>query len=146
MPGRIERWYPVLLGLLIASCYYWFLQSHPLPNSLKELFGAATTLSGIAIGFLATAESILFSINHTYVVRQLKSTNTYKKLINYFMDAIQWSFVLAIFSFIGLFINFTNQQYWHSLAFSLWVFFLVTAGLSAYRVIDIFASVLRSSN
>ncbi len=146
MSSKTEKWYPLVLGFIISWCYYWFSVGNHLPNSLKELFSAATTLSGIAIGFLATAKSILFSINQTHIVRQLKNTNKYKTLINYFMDAINWSFLLAILSLTGLFIDFANLQSWHSIAFSFWVFSLVTAGLSCYRVIDVFATILRSSD
>lgn len=144
MSKKTEKWYPLAIGIIIGLCCYLVLLGNSLPSSLKELFSAATTLSGIAIGFLGSAESILFSISETNVIKQLKNTNRYKILINYFMDAINWSFLLAVLSLIGLFIDFATFQPWHSIAFSFWALTLVTAGLSCYRVIDVFALILRS--
>ncbi len=146
MTGKIEKWYPLVTGFVLTSCYLYFLRSYRLSNSLKDLFSAATTLSGIAIGFLATAESILFTIDQTRTIKRLKGAGVYKKLINYFTDAIKWSFVLATLSFVGLVIDFTNPQPWHYIVLSFWLFCFVTAGLSCYRVIDVFASLLRSLN
>ncbi|MEQ8467683.1 hypothetical protein [Coleofasciculus sp. E1-EBD-02] len=115
-----------------------------MPESLKDLLSAVTNLSGIAIGFLAAAQSILFSLPRKYVIQQLKKAGMYSRLLNYFMTAIQWSFVLAVISAFGLLIDFTKSQSWHSLAFSVWLFILTTASLSYYRVIEVFTALLRA--
>ena len=145
MQRTFEKWYPLVFGFSIAFCCHLLLHSHSPSSSLKDVFSAATTLSSIAIGFLATAESILFSISQTSIIKQLKITGTYKRLINYFMDAINWSFLLAIFSLIGTFIDFKTWQLWNSTLFDLWLLAFAAAGLSSYRVIHVFASILRSS-
>jgi len=71
MSGRVERWYPLVSGVILTLCYFLFLRKYPLPNSIKDLFSAITNLSGITIGFLGTAQSILFSIDKKYVIQQL---------------------------------------------------------------------------
>lgn len=144
MRGQLERWYPLMVGLIVAITYFCFFRNYPLPVSLKDLLSAVTNLSGIAVGFLATAQSILFSLPKKYVIQQLKITGMYNRLINYFMSAIQWSFGLAVISAIGLLIDFTKSQSWHPIALSLWLFFLVTTSLSYYRVIEVFTALLRA--
>ena len=144
MRGQFERWYPLISGLLVAVSYFIFFRNYPLPTSLKDLLSAVTNLSGIAIGFLAAALSILFSLPRKYVIQQLKVTGMYSKLLNYFIAAIQWSFGLAVLSAIGLLIDFSKSQYWHSTVLGIWLFFLVTALLSYYRVIEVFVAILRA--
>jgi predicted neutral ceramidase superfamily lipid hydrolase len=144
MRGQLERWYPLISGLIVAVSYFIFFRNYPLPASLKDLLSAVTNLSGIAIGFLAAAQSILFSLPRKYVIQQLKATGMYNRLINYFIAAIQWSFGLAVLSAIGLLIDFSKAQYWHSTALSIWLFFLITALLSYYRVIQVFVAILRA--
>ncbi|WP_026736134.1 hypothetical protein [Fischerella sp. PCC 9605] len=146
MQKNLERWYPLTLGLFSTVFYCLLFWGKPLPSSLKDVFSAATTLSGIAIGFLATAMSILFTISNTNVVKQIKNSNKYIRLINYFVDAINWSFLLAFLSFIGLFIEIKNFGSWQWLAFGIWLFALLTSGFSAYRVIRVFAAILRAAN
>ncbi|MHC5731328.1 MAG: hypothetical protein ACYTXY_46015, partial [Nostoc sp.] len=76
-------------------CSYFFTKNLSL-SSLNELFSATTTVSGIMIGFLATAMSVLLTIIKSYIMQQIINGQVYDKLINYFMDAIKWLFVLTL--------------------------------------------------
>lgn len=146
MKSTIEKWYPLFFGTTFAIVCSYFFTKDPSQNSFKELFSATTTLSGIAIGFLATAVSILLTIIKSYIVQQIINGKVYDKLINYFMDAIQWLFMLTLLSYIGLFFDIaTFEQPFKSLAFSLWALAFMTSGLSSYRVIRVFASILRAA-
>lgn len=146
MNAKIERWFPLLTGGFTAACYISFLRGYFLPSSVRDLFSSAMQISSITIGFLITAFSILVTIEDKHIVQQLKQAGVYNKLINYFLDAIQWSFILIAVSSIGLLIDFNSQESWHSLAFAIWLFVLTSTASSFYRVIDIFISVVRSSN
>lgn len=141
-----EKWYPLFLGA-VAFAFYLSLDKHynlSFPKSLNDIFATTTTLSGIFVGFLITAKSILFSIDDRYIITKLKETNTYNKLIDYFMSAIQWSFCLAFISILGLFLDFSNPNFAHKLIFSLWIFCLVITGSSCYRVISVFSGILKA--
>lgn len=146
MNAKVERWFPLLIGFFTAICYIYFLRNYSLPSSVRDLFSSTMQVSSITIGFLITALSILVTIEKKHIVQQLKKVNLYNKLITYFMDAIKWSFGLIAVSSIGLLINFSTKEDWHSLAFAVWLFVLITTALSFYRVIDIFISIVRSSN
>lgn len=146
MTGRWEKWYPLSLGAIFTILCCSYFSKNNLPDSWKEILSSATTLSSIAIGFLATAMSILFTISNSHVVKQIINTNSYDKLINYFLDAINWLFWLVLFSFIGLFVDIRAwQKPLQLLACGLWFFSLITSGLSSYRVIRVFAAVLRAA-
>ncbi|WP_009633816.1 hypothetical protein [Synechocystis sp. PCC 7509] len=144
MDKKVERWFPLLIGVLTAAFYIYFLRNYFLPSSVKDLFSSTMQISSILIGFLITALSILVTIEDKKIIQQLKRMGLYNKLLNYFMDATKWSFCLVIASSIGLLINFDVQQSWHSSAFAAWLFVLTTTMSSCYRVIDIFADIIRS--
>jgi hypothetical protein len=143
-----ERWYPLLLGITFFICYFFWVRNHSLPeqSKLTNLFSAGTTLSSITIGFLITAESILLSIDERYIVKKLKETKTYNKLVNYFMSAIQFSFGFVLMSIFCLFIDFdtNNHNLFHKLLFTSWLSFLILTSSSCYRVIAVFSDILKS--
>lgn len=68
--SQIERYYPIFFGVIFAIFCSSFLikylpqqsQQSQYQQNFKELFTATTTLSGIAIGFLAAAMSMLLTI------------------------------------------------------------------------------------
>ena len=146
MKSKIEKWYPLFFGVIFAILCSYFFTNNPSLNSFKELFSATTTLSAIVIGFLSTAVSILLTIIESYIMQQIINGQVYDKLINYFMDAIQWLFILTLLSFIGILIDITQfYQPFKSLAFGVWALAFMTSGLSSYRVIHVFTSILRAA-
>jgi hypothetical protein len=68
----------------------------------------------------------------------------YNTLIDYFQSAIAWSFWLALLSCVGLLTDLETKQDWKPIAFSFWIFFLMTSGFSCYRLIQLFSRILRS--
>lgn len=144
--GIIERWNPQIIGIFTTACYIFFLRNYSLPSSVKDLFNAALTFSSLAITFLGTALSILMVIDKIYLVQQLRNAGVYRKLVNYFIYAINWCFVLAAVTAATLLIDFTAKESWHWVAFAIWLFILTTTGFACYRVIDIFAKILIKSS
>ncbi|WP_448266397.1 hypothetical protein [Nostoc sp. DSM 114159] len=145
MNGNAEKFYPIVLGFFLAILVYVLLQGKALPSVLKDVFSAAITISSISIGFLATAMSILFTIGNSYILDKIKQNGAFNRLINYFMDAVKWCFIVAIFSFICLFFELKTMQGIQSAIFALWIFCSITSLLSSYRVIDVFADILKST-
>jgi hypothetical protein len=141
-----ERWHPIIFGFIAALIYLLFLKNYPLPNTIRDLFSAAINICAITVGFLGTSQSILLSIANKRMIQQLKAADVYNKLIYYFMNAIHWSFALAISSAIGLIINLNQKEVWHPWIISFWLLCLITATFSYYRVIKVFSFILRSSD
>jgi hypothetical protein len=146
MNSALEKWFPLSLSVLIAVAVFFIFYKYSLslPTSMEDILTAATTLSSITVGFLAASQAVLLSINQEKVVKNLKEAGVYRKLIGYLMDAIHWSFILALSSSIGLAIDFSKVQHWHTYAFSGWIFIVCTTFLSCYRILKLFNRVLRS--
>lgn len=144
---HIERWLPLTVATAVGIIAFSVSYRTKLDiNEITEkLFPNTINLGGIVIGFLAAAKSILFSIEEGFIMRQIRKAEVYKKLINYFMDAINLGFLLVIFSIVGTLINFENPLTIHHCLFGVWVALLVNMGLSSYRVIKIFADILKDS-
>lgn len=141
-----ERWYPLLSSMVLTFFFLLLFRrlNLTIPESTKDLLTAATTLSGIVVGFLAATQAILFSIDNSLVIKNLRQAGVYSRLVNYLMDAIHWSLALAIISSVGLFLDLKNPQTWYLYPFLLWVFLSITTGLSCYRVIRLFNRILHS--
>lgn len=125
---------------------FFLVQDRVIPlASFKELFSAVISVSSIAVGFLATAKSIMLSLDKRRVIKQLKDIGVYGTLLSYLMTAVNWSFATAIITALALFFDTSKATpVWYSYAFSAWLFVAITAAVSCYRVIRIFYKILRS--
>lgn len=141
----IEGWGPLVLSVAAAIVAFVWARERPLPGTLDNLLNATVGLSAIAVGFLATAKSILLSMNDRWVVKQLKKVGYYQRLMGYFMGAIRWSFALAALSAFGLLIDFQTDKQPHPFSFAVWIFTLVGTGACSYRVIHLFTRILRTA-
>jgi hypothetical protein len=146
MKAAFERRYPLVGGGIVAFGYllmykrFDFVSRDALPN----LFTAMVSVSAIAVGFLATAQSILFSLENKRVTQFLKDAGAFKSLVDYMMEAIHLSFVLAALSAFALLVDAKAHRWWCPFGFAIWLFILSFAGLAYYRVVSIFANILRS--
>lgn len=144
MNAKFDRYYPVAIGGVCALCYYiMFRYFWTIPENMKELVTASATISSIAVGFLATAKATLISMNNTKVVEWMKSGGVYLTTIDYFMDAIHWCLATAVISGVLMLANFKSITFVWFWLMSVWVFFAVSAFFSTYRIIRLFATILR---
>jgi hypothetical protein len=144
-----ERSYPLVVGIASGAIYLTApaLRNHQLPDTLTGLLSAMVSVAGIAVGFLATAKSILVSIDDKEIIRKLKKVGYYKRIIGYLRSAIRWSFALAVLSAAGMLIDLKgNWEPWKAVCFAIWLGVTVTAALSYYRVIGLFYDVLASTD
>lgn len=141
----VEAWGPLVVGGITAGAALLWAWNRPLPSTLSNLLNATVGVSAIAIGFLATAKSMLFSMNEKWVVVQLRRIGYFKRLMDYFMRSIRWSFVLAILSSVGLLIDLQGESDPHPWLFAIWVFVVMETALCSYRVIHLFSKILRSA-
>jgi hypothetical protein len=142
----IEKLYPLVVGLIIGGLSFWVFKNHNFSSSLKDIFSSIINVCGVTIGFLATVMSIIFSFNEQAAVKYLKQTGKYKSLVNYFSAAIQWTFILLLWSALAMGIDFKVSTSWHPYFLGSWLFLAATAGLSYFRAMDIFLAILRSLN
>jgi hypothetical protein len=145
LQSLLERFYPLLLAIAVAIVNWIFVRNYPLPDFAKDLFNATLSLASITVGFLTAAISILSAMDQKFIVQQLKQANIYRKLINYFIDAINWSFIVMVLDIFGLTISFNTDEPWKQLFFVFWTFSVSIALTSTYRIVTVFAKLLKFS-
>jgi len=144
MWAKIEKWYPLAISAVIVCIAVKLHDIYPLPNLNKEVLAATINISTITIGFLSATQSILLALENKQVIKDLKSFGTYSLLTSYLLDAITWSFLLAIVGMIGLFFEPKDTLVFYIFCYYIiWLFVLSTTGLSCYRVIKLFNKILK---
>ncbi|MFA6412383.1 MAG: hypothetical protein WCW53_06760 [Syntrophales bacterium] len=149
MEGKIDKYYPVVGGAVIALLYLLLFHLCPklaLNKGFRDILIAAITVNAIAVGFLATAKATLMSIYNSRVIKWMKSTNTYVKTIIYFGDAVNASIFCGIYSMILLLIDFSNPIKHILFLLAVWVFLMAIALLAMHRIIRIFSKILRKAD
>jgi len=140
--GWWEKAYPWIGAALVAAAAGKFLPASVIPDDLKDVFSGLLNVSAIAVGFLATAKSILISMEGRRVIQQLRRSGFYNIAVGYMITAIRASFIVAVLALVGLVVR--------PKAHGLGAWFLLLcvglsafAGLASYRVIDVLTEVLR---
>lgn len=145
MTRKAERCYPEIGGAFsaLALGVLLWLGWVDIPGTAKDLLQAVLNVSAIAIGFLATAKSILVSLEGKEAIDRVKEFGNYDTLLEYMASAINVSFVVAIVSAFGLLCDFSEPRPWHLPLAVTWVFFAVMGTLSCHRIIGLFGRLLR---
>jgi hypothetical protein len=139
-----ERAYPWVGGVLVGGSYYFFLRHQPLPATASDLFAAMINLSGISVGFLATAQSIIFTLGRNRLMRQFQTINYGRYLVGYFLAAIHSALLFCIINAVCLVFKPAPTALSGAIAIALWAATATTTLLSYYRVIRILTKVFRS--
>ena len=145
MRAKFERWYPLGISTAIACIVVKIhvYDAYPIPSLNKEVLAATINISTITIGFLSATQSILLALENKQIIKDLKSSGTYVKLTSYLMDAITWSFMLAIVSMLGLFFETKDILSFYIFCYYItWLVVLSITGLSCYRVVRLFNKIL----
>ena len=127
----------LIISLIGGSLYLLLFNGEKMPSSLDNLFLGGITVSAGLAGFLITSMSIILSLEEKYIIKQLRRTNLYDTLIKCFVDAVRWHFASLSVGLIGLFLEFKIYKPWHNYFLAIWIFFLIEALCTSYRVIDI---------
>lgn len=139
-----EKNYPkVLAG--VALLVAWFAFPHlPHTGHAEPLLSSTINLAGIAIGFLATAKAIVYSLGSSRLMKAYRDLGYTKHLADYFMSAIYWSFFLAALSAACLVLRGSVPHMAKLGLEAVWVAILVGALAAYHRILMIFQLILRS--
>ena len=148
MKLRLERTYPILIGLAGGSAFFALAPKFPVAaDAAPSLFSAIISIAAIAVGFLATAKSILLSIDSRPIIAKLRAAGYYDTLIDYLMGAAFWSLTLAGASIVCFLADLKSEElWWHRWMFAFWIFTMFTAGATCHRVVHIFGKILRTKS
>lgn len=141
-----DNWLSAFIGCLLSVIYLVFFRTEPLPNSLDNLFLGGIAIFSALASFLLAAQAIIFSLDEKNIIKQLKITNTYRKLILCFVHAIRWSFASLVVCMLGLYIDFETHHKWHNFFFASWILVLVTSLCTCYRVVDVLSKISMSQS
>lgn len=143
MSRTVEKWYPLCAGLVIGLVYGWWFPWRPESKALNALLPTIVSISAIAVGFIATAMSILVSMHGRRTIRSLRQMGTYDLLIRYMIGAVQWCLVLAVVSAVLLLTDLSSIERWLRWVLGAWVFLTIGTGLACFRIMSIFFAILR---
>ena len=132
-----EAYWPLAFSLIIAIVYFFFMHGFSDPKLHRYILTSTISVSGIAIGFLSTSQSILLTIRTSKIVRYLRNSGVYEHFKKYIREAIYSCFALLSLSFIGL----TNNN-WCAFWVAVWVFTLMLAGSNCFRAVSLFQKLL----
>jgi hypothetical protein len=147
---RFEKYYPSCCALLVALS---LLPQMPWMNShraavlslIAKLFTPALNVAAIAIGFLATSQSILISLKGSSGVEQMKRDGYHDIFIEYLSSATSLSFLLAIFSGILSALDFGELDNLHVYLAAIWGFLATFTLLGYYRAVSLLPYILREN-
>lgn len=148
-PG-FEKRYPFVTAFLVAVSVMpfmpWVTTHRPLITGFTiKLFPSALTVSAIAIGFLATSQSILISLKDSPGMEQMKADGYHDAFVDFLSAATSLSFVLAILSAIFSALDFGKVDKLHGYLISCWAFVCVWTLLAYYRAVTLLPYVLRGA-
>lgn len=142
MTLTVERWYPLACALT-AGVVVAALVRGPKETMITTLTGHGINAAAIAVGFLATALSILVSIERSRIIQVLRTAEYYPIVLDYLMAAIRLWFAVALFSALLLVawdhVPPPRQRY----VFATWTFFVAWAATATYRMAAILAKILK---
>lgn len=141
--AAIEAHAPWILACSSGAAHYLLCpQLFPNPEKATEFFGNVVNISGIAVGFLATGQALLCSLNENFVVKTLKKLGSFDNMLRFFTEAICWCLGLALFSLLSYWLDF---QKWPTL-FSLWLGVLIGAFAATVRILALFTDILHGTD
>jgi hypothetical protein len=146
--AKVESGYPFAISLL-STCgvalYVYFSGFYPSYNAITNILSATIDFAAIAVGFLVAILSMLPSLEDRRVIKNIKSNQSYSKLVDNLQISATLFIILILTSLIGFLINFETLNKGH-FAFLLGWFFIFSSSLSTYyRAIRIFSSILKSN-
>lgn len=145
MTAFVERVYPLVTCFVAGVVYYTLAPEFPVKaDAAPSLFSAIISVAAIGVGFLATANSIILSIDNRQIIKDLKDVGYYSRLIDYLLAAVAWSSLLAILSIVCFLADLKAPESWHRWMFTIWVGLMFGAGFACVRIVSVFAKILKS--
>jgi hypothetical protein len=149
MSARFENVYPTIGGLVSAAIILVVLKAPVLSPSrtyilqgYSTLLPSALNISAIAVGFLATSQSILLSLSRSRAVRLMKESGHYKRLLKFLRRAITTSFLWAILTAWLSTLHLLLGGVWRLGAVCVWTYLCASSILCYYRATAIMTAVM----
>ena len=139
-PSLLSAFCVVCTAIFLLECPSWI---RPVGDGLKTLSPSALNVSAIAVGFLATSQSLLLSLAGTPALAKLRASHHYERLLEFFSKAIAASFITAILSAVLSTIHLEKGGWLRLAVVGIWLFEVICAFLCYYRISKLMGIVLR---
>lgn len=139
--AKTEKLYPYVIGIVAGVAMACACSKAAACLSFPgdaDILSSSISLAAIFAGFLATAKSMIISIQNP-TMDKIRGTRFYKLLIQYLAEAIWVALVFCAFSLAGYFVP--NRG--HALFVGLWTFLACASLLTWFRVTRAFLDVMR---
>lgn len=130
----IEKAYPYAIA--IAASYSWFKYDMVFPTG-NDVLSASLTIGAILTGFLATAKTLLMTLD-TPVMNRIRSTTYARDLASYLGESIWLCFGFCVFAMFGYFCDTASNWYG-----TVWMFIAIAAALAFIRVTAIMLKIIK---
>lgn len=136
-----ESYADFAIALMAGACHYFLWRAAYPKDHAGELFTNVITLSGVAVGFLATGEALLCSLNDNFVVKTLRDCKRFDDMLRFFSKAIGWCFLLILLSLLSYWLDFQA----HPMFFSVWLGFFGGSLVSTVRILRLFSKIVHGA-
>ncbi len=130
----VENSYPYVLAASASYSWYHFKMQFPTDN---DVLSASLTIGAILTGFLATAKTLLMTLD-TPVINRIRSTSYSHDLASYLGEAIWLCFAFCILAMVGYFCS--TGSIWYGLV---WMYIAISAALAFIRVTTIMLKIIK---
>jgi len=120
-----EKIHPYAVALCCALLWYWCAPEFPKDD---EILSASLSVGAILIGFLATAKSLLMTLD-TPVLKRLSDAGYIKDIASYMGEGIYLLFVFCAWTMLGYFMD--TSWPWFGLS---WFTLLIASTFAFLRV------------
>lgn len=140
---KIEKYYPILLGIILTILSFWWKDSlPPIESVIDKVTEHIFDVYSILIGFLLTILTILKSMEGKAMDAIRKNEDRFQQLISYLICAISMAAIMVLYCLLLPFIPRGNPPTSEVIDY-LFVFLFVFSLSTSYRFLDIFFTIIR---
>lgn len=141
-PDFWENWYPTIVGSIVALVSIILYEYKYVRFQREILLNTVLTVSAIVVGAIYTNKSILFSIQNTRAIKQLREVGLYGLFLQYTFRAINCSALSAAISVVLLVVKPESIEAVYPLIKYCWVWIAAVSLLTLYRANSTLTSML----
>jgi hypothetical protein len=144
--AKVEKYTPCLLALAAPASYFyaWHGMSHgPSADSLNKVAEVIVGLSGIIVGFLATATALLYALPDRNAVQFLKETHAIDMLRGYMLTDVFIGLATAVTAIVLVLIGPNTKLFVMRVVVGWWLYLPMLSILGFGRSMFVLSSFLR---
>jgi hypothetical protein len=144
--SKLEQ-HPISSSFTIYLFYVSLQEIFNLPSGSDKLFQPFLSLGSTVAGFLVVVISIVLSLkDNPIIVATREYPYQYKKLLNYFKQAIFWSFFVMLISSIGIAFDFSDYSDIEEAVIGFLSLTAMVAGINSWKAIRLFFKIVEEQN